>query len=53
MVRHFRTVWASLNPNQANPAATTQQVVTMASLVERETPLAPSARWSPAFSIIA
>jgi UPF0755 protein len=41
MVRHFRTVWASLNPDQANPAATTQQIVTMASLVERETPLAP------------
>ncbi len=40
MVRHFRTVWASLNPDPANPAATTQQIVTIASLVERETPVA-------------
>ena len=41
MVHHFRAVWATLNPDPANPSATTQQIVTMASLVERETPLAP------------
>lgn len=40
MVRHFRSVWTTLNPDPANPEATTQQIVTIASLVERETPLA-------------
>ena len=54
MVRHFRTVWASLNPDPANPAATTQQIVTIASLVERETPVKlRSARSLQAFSTIA
>lgn len=38
MVRQFRVVWTNLNPDPANPTASTQQVVTMASLVERETP---------------
>jgi UPF0755 protein len=41
MVRHFRTVWSELNPPGASmiPAdRSLEQVVTLASLVERETP---------------
>ena len=41
MVRHFRTVWGELNPPSAlasPPSRTPEQVVTLASLVERETP---------------
>jgi UPF0755 protein len=42
MVRQFRTVWSGLNPDLAIATASTpslESVVTMASLVERETPL--------------
>jgi len=40
MVHHFRNVWANINPNPADPSASTMEIVTVASLVERETPLA-------------
>jgi UPF0755 protein len=42
MVRQFRTVWSALNPElavQASSDPSIDSVVTMASLVERETPL--------------
>jgi UPF0755 protein len=38
MVRKFRQVWTSLAPPGAAPQKSAQQVVTLASLVERETP---------------
>jgi UPF0755 protein len=41
MLRQFRTVWSSLNPDAANPTGSAYAAVTMASLVERETPLSP------------
>jgi UPF0755 protein len=41
MLRQFRTVWNNLNPNAANPGTSVYATVTMASLVERETPLSP------------
>lgn len=40
MVRRFRAVWESLNPNRRDPRArdlTLNQIVTLASMVERET----------------
>jgi peptidoglycan lytic transglycosylase G len=47
MVRQFRTVWNEVNPNVAatttaeNGSPSVSEIVTMASLVERETPLSP------------
>jgi len=38
MTRHFRSEWAALNPNGANPAVSVENTVTLASLVESETP---------------
>lgn len=40
MVRQFHIVWSNLNPNPANPFVSSTDIVTLASLVERETPLA-------------
>lgn len=40
MVRKFRQVWTSLAPTVTAPQKSPQQVVTLASLVERETPRA-------------
>jgi UPF0755 protein len=39
MVKKFRQVWATLPPTSAAAKLNAQQVVTLASLVERETPL--------------
>lgn len=38
MVKKFRQVWAALPASDAAPHETVQQIVTLASLVERETP---------------
>ncbi len=40
MVRKFRQVWASIETVNAGPPRNLQRIVTLASLVERETPLA-------------
>ena len=40
MVKKFRQVWASIETVNGGPARNIQQIVTLASLVERETPLA-------------
>jgi UPF0755 protein len=40
MVKKFRQVWASIETVNAGPIRNMQQIVTLASLVERETPLA-------------
>ncbi len=40
MVNEFRTVWTRLNASAGNPGVPAPDIVTMASLVERETPLA-------------
>jgi UPF0755 protein len=39
MVKQFRTVWTQMNASAGNPGVPAQDIVTMASLVERETPL--------------
>ena len=39
MVKKFRQVWASIETLNAGPARNIQQIVTLASLVERETPV--------------
>lgn len=38
MVKKFRQVWATLPPPEGTPRRNAQQIVTLASLVERETP---------------
>jgi UPF0755 protein len=40
MVKKFRQVWATLPPTSAGAKLNAQRIVTLASLVERETPLA-------------